>query len=289
MKKFLVLILTILFGSNIAMAEATYCCSVPENLSSPVARGLTNAMGCNFVAKKVAKSAIIKLLKRHSQGDYDVKIDSYSAIDLKKGKFKSAEVTGKNVNVKGIYISNLKMNTLCDFNWVDYNQKPAVFYTDVPVKFNAEISEDDLNKTLIDLGYIKKITDLNIGGVSFFKIDNVSFKLKNSKLYLIAHMKAPLLLGDKSIKFTFSGKLNIENGKIVLENVQSENLRNIDMGKFLEMMNSLNPFDMPLDIFKGTETTMSVEDVKIVENKICVNGIIVVKRSCNGQTEEEKQ
>lgn len=289
MKKILLLILMILLFSNVAMAQTTYCCSVPEKLSSPIARGVTNAMGCNLIAKKAAKTAIIKLLKRHSQGDYDVKIDSYSALDLKKGKFKSAEVVGKNVNVQGIYISNLKMNTICNYNWIDYNKKPAVFYTDVPVKFNAEISEDDLNKTLIDLGYIKKITDLNIAGVSFFKIDNVSFKLKNNKLYLIAHMKAPLLLGDKAIKLTFSGKLNIENGKIVLENLQSENLRNIDMSKFLDTVNALNPFDMPLDIFKGAETTLSVEDVKIVENKICVNGIIVVKRSCDGQTEEEKQ
>ena len=108
-------------------------------------------------------------------------------------------------------------------------------------------------------------------------------------MYIIAHLKAPLLLGDKSIKLTFSGKLNIENGKIVLENVQSESLRNIDMSKFLDMINSMNPFDIPLDIFKGAETTMSVSDVKVIENKIYVNGIIVVKRSCDGQTEEEKQ
>ncbi len=130
---------------------------------------------------------------------------------------------------------------------------------------------------------------MNFGGVSFFKVDNISFRIKNSKLYLIAHLKAPLLLGDKSIKLTFSGKLNIENGKIVLENVQSESLRNIDMSKFLDMINSMNPFDIPLDIFKGAETTMSVSDVKVIENKIYVNGIIVVKRSCDGQTEEEKQ
>lgn len=289
MKKFLAFITSILLLSNITMAQTTYCCSVPYELSSPIARSLTNAMGCNFVAKKTARIAIIKLLKRHSQGDYDVKINSYSAMDLKKGKFKSAEVIGKNLNVQGIYISELKMNTLCDYNWIDYSKKPAVFYTDVPVKFNAEISEDDLNKTLINLGYIKRIMDLNFGGVSFFKVDNISFKIKNSKLYLIAHLKAPLLLGDKSIKLTFSGKLNIENGKIILENVQSENLRNIDMSKFLDMINSMNPFDIPLDIFKGTETTMSVSDVKVIENKIYVNGIIVVKRSCDGQTEEEKQ
>lgn len=288
MKKLLLIILIMLFCSDVTMAQVKYCCSVPEDLSSPIARGLTNAVGCNLIAKKTAKVALTRLLKKNSEGEYNIKIDSFSAMDLKKGKFKSAEIEGENVSTHGVYISNIKMNTLCDYNRIDYSQKPAFFYTDIPLKFTAEITEDNLNKTLIDLGYIKKMTDINLGGISFFKIDNANIKLKNNKLYLIIHVKAPLLLGDKIIKIAFSGKPNVENGKIVLENVQSENLRNLDMTQFLHLINSLNPFEIPLNIFQGTDTVLSVDDIKIMENKIYVNGIIVVKRSCNGQTEKEK-
>ena len=80
----------------------------------------------------------------------------------------------------------------------------------------------------------------------------------------------------------------LENGKIVLENLSSENLRNINMSKFVDVINSMNPFDIPLEIFKGNDTTLSVNNVRIIENKICVDGIIVAKRSCDEQTKEEK-
>ena len=101
-------------------------------------------------------------------------------------------------------------------------------------------------------------------------------------------MKAPILMGERTVRFTFSGKLNVENGKIVLENLSSENLRNINMSKFVDVINSMNPFDIPLEIFKGNDTTLSVNNVRIIENKICVDGIIVAKRSCDEQTKEEK-
>lgn len=289
MKRLFIIFIAIILSVNTAHAQASYCCAVPEGLSSPIARGITNALGCNLLAKKAAKTAIIRVLKRNAEGDYDIKIDSYSGMDLKKGKFKSLEIEGKNLNNKGVYVSHVYMKTLCDYNYVDYWKHPAIFYTDVPVAFTAQISEDDLNKTLVDMGYIQKLTDLNIGGISFFKIDNVRFKLKRNKIYLIVQMKAPILMGERIVKFTFSGKLNVENGKILLENLESENLKNINMTKFVDIINSMNPFDIPLQIIRGSDSTLSINGIRIIDNKICVDGIIVVKRSCNGQTEEEKQ
>ena len=288
MKKIIILLMALIIGTLVVKAEETYCCAVPENLSSPIARGITNCLGCNQIAKKAAKIAIIKVLKRNAEGDYKIKIDSFSAMDLKHGKFKSIEIEGQNINARGIYVSSVMLKTLCEYNHVDYTQNPPVFYTDVPMSFSAVITEDNLNRTLIDLGYIKQLMDLNVGGISFFKIDNVIFKLKSNKIYLIAQMKAPILMGERTVRFTFSGKLNVENGKIVLENLSSENLRNINMSKFVDVINSMNPFDIPLEIFKGNDTTLSVNNVRIIENKICVDGIIVAKRSCDEQTKEEK-
>ena len=289
MKKLLILFLSLLFVHNFALAEVQYNCAVPEGLSSSVARGITNELGMNLLTKKAAKVAIIRLLKKNAQGDYDVKIDSYSAMDLKKGKFKSVKIDAQDINAKGVYVSSAHLETICPYNHVDYWQHPAIFYTDVPMTFNAVITEDNLNKTLIDMGYIQKITDIKLGNLSFFKVDNVEFKLKHNKIYLITYMKAPVLMGEKTIKMTFSGKLNIEDGKIVLENLQSENLRNIDLSKFVDMINELNPFDLPLKVFKGTDTILSIKNIKILDNKIYINGIMVVKRSIYGQKEEEKK
>ena len=289
MNKLFILFLSLLFVHNFALADVQYNCPVPEGLSSPLARGITNALGMNLLTKKAAKVAIVRLLKKNAQGNYDVKIDSYSAMDLKKGKFKSVKIDAKDINAKGVYVSSAHLETICPYNHVDYWQHPAIFYTDVPMTFNAVITEDNLNKTLIDMGYIQKITDIKLGNLSFFKVDNVEFKLKHNKIYLITYMKAPVLMGEKTIKMTFSGKLNIEDGKIVLENLQSENLRNIDLSKFVDMINELNPFDLPLKVFKGTDTILSIKNIKILDNKIYINGIMVVKRSIYGQKEEEKE
>ncbi len=289
MRRFLISLLMLLLLISPAFAQAEYGCQVPENLASPVARGITNALGFNFLTKKAAKTAMIKVLKRNAEGDYDVKIDSFSAMDLKKGKFKSLEIEGKNISTHGVYVSSVVMNTICDYNYVDYWKRPVIFYTDLPLYFKAEITEEDLNKTLVDLGYIKKLTDLNIAGVSLFTVDNVVFKMKNNKIYLIAQMKAPFLMGERVVKFTFSGKLNVENGKIVLDNLQSENLRNINLNAFVDIINSMNPFDLPLRIFRGADSTLSINNIKILDNKMYVDGIMVIKRSYNGQTKEETE
>lgn len=281
-KIFIISLISMFLSAGMISAQETYCCSVPDKLSNPVARGFTNALGMNLCAKKTAKVIIKRVLKKNADGEYDVKIDSFSAMDLKRGKFKSIEINGKNIASHGVYISSISLKSICNYNYIEYNKNPVIFHTDLPLAFSAMISEEDLNKTLIDLGYIKKIMDLDFGGISLFCINNIEFKLKNNKIYLIVQVRSPLLMGERLIKFSFAGKLNVENGRIVLENLASENLRNINLGKFVEKLNSLNPFDMPLQIFKGNDSTLSVNNVRVIDNKICIDGIIVIKRSHNG-------
>lgn len=277
-----------LFTQQGVKADELYCCGVPNWSMSCVGRVLTNAFGVNLAAKKVAKIAIKRALKHSAPGDYDVKIDSYSAKDLKQGKFKAVEIVGRNISMDGVYVSAATMKSLCEYNYVDYNKDPVIFHTDLPLAFTAEITADNLNKTFIDLGYIKKLSDLSFGNYSFFYVDDVAFKLKNNKLYLVTKMKAPLIMGEKIIKITFSGKLNVEDGKIVLENVSSENLRNVNLSGFVDMINNMNPFDIPLQVFKENHTILSIKSVRILDNKIYVDGIMVMKRSCYGQKEEKK-
>lgn len=280
MKKFLVLFSIILFSTMSVNAEAVtsdWNTSQTMDLAPSFSRVMTNALGMNFFARKTAAKIIKKKLNTVAPGDYDVNIDSYSAIDLKNGKFKSLNIHGSNISSKGFYVSAIDLNTLSDYNYIDYKSNPIQFKNDFPMSFTATISENDLNKTLINMGYIKKLTDINFVGISLFTVDNVAFKLKNNKIYLIAQMKAPFLMGEKLVKFTFSGKLNVENGKIVLDDVCSENLKNISLNKFVDKINNMNLFDLPLDVFKGTETNLSIKDVKIVDNKILVNGTIIVK------------
>jgi len=282
-------ILIVLFFTNTALAGELYSCSVPDWSLSPFARIITNAFGCNLAAQKTAKIIIKKLLKENADGDYQIKLDSYSAVDLKRGKFKSVEIYGEDISSEnGIYVSTLSLKTLCEYNHVDYTQDPIVFYTDVPMSFSIVLSEEDLNNTLIDVGYIKKMLEIDACNVPFFYLDNINFKIKHNKIYLIVQMKAPLLMGERKIKITLSGKLNVENGKIVLDNLESENLKGVNLSQFISLINKMNPFEIPLQIIKGNNSKLRVNNVRILDNKICIDGIIVMKRSLNGQKKEEK-
>lgn len=282
-------ILIVLFFTNAALAGELYSCSVPDWSLSPFARIITNAFGCNLAAQKTAKIIIKKLLKENADGDYQIKLDSYSAVDLKRGKFKSVEIYGEDISSEnGIYVSTLSLKTLCEYNHVDYTQDPIVFYTDVPMSFSIVLSEEDLNNTLIDVGYIKKMLEIDACNLPFFYLDNINFKIKHNKIYLIVQMKAPLLMGERKIKITLSGKLNVENGKIVLDNLESENLKGVNLSQFISLINKMNPFEIPLQIIKGNNSKLRVNNVRILDNKICIDGIIVMKRSLNGQKKEEK-
>ena len=74
----------------------------------------------------------------------------------------------------------------------------------------------------------------------------------------------------------------------MLDNLESENLKGVNLSQFISLINKMNPFEIPLQIIKGNNSKLRVNNVRILDNKICIDGIIVMKRSLNGQKKEEK-
>ena len=117
--------------------------------ASTLVRVTTNMFGYNFITRHIAQNVIKKALNKNVKGDYTVKIDSFSGVDLKKGKFRGLIIDGKDLCLEdSIYFSKLHLETTSNFNYVDYSKKPIVFKTDVPMDYVVEITEDDLNKTV---------------------------------------------------------------------------------------------------------------------------------------------
>lgn len=236
-------------------------------------RATTNAMGYNLIAKKVAATALKSALNKSAKGDYKIKFDSFSGVDLKKGKFKNLTIDGENISVNDeFFVSKMHLKTTSDFNYVDYTKDPIVFKTDFPMDFNIEITEEDLNKSLKSNSTISTISSI----LPFVSISTPKVTLNNNKMKIASAINLPL---GKSLKFSMSAGLKVENGKIVFTNVEASK-KNDFTDQLVNMMNKQDILEnINLNLFEGSETNVKIEKVKIKDKTIYVDGNLIVKKA----------
>ena len=267
-KIFIVSALAVSLSFGSAFAETQY------KTASPFVRFTTNLFGYNFFAKKIAQGVLKKTLKKSVDGEYKVKFDSFSGVDLKKGKFRGLTIDGENLSIDDhLFISNLHMETTSDFNYVEYNKEPMVFKTDVPFKYNIEVTEEDLNKSF-DTG---EVFDTISSLIPLVKIEKPSLNLENGKLKISSSFKFPFA---KPVKFSMSAGLKVVDGKIVMSDVKSSQSGNEFVKKLINLMNK-NDFleNLNLNIIDGADTVVKVENVDIKSKKLYVNGQFIIKKS----------
>ncbi len=278
MKKILLTIL-ILAAGQISFASCSQSCVAPYELTSGFSRFVSKATGQNFIAEKVGESLVKKAIKKDiTSGKIDVNLKSFSTRDLKAGKFKSLEITGKNVEVDGVYITYFNTKTLCDFNYVIQYKNGDVFVKeDIPVSASAIISEEDLNNTMNSSDYKRLVNDINnIGGtLNLFQIVSTSVKFKNGKMYYI--MKYALPFVRKPQEIVISADLCIHNGEIILANTElvNNNIK-LDVNNFSKILNYINPLDFSAKILENKNARFNVQNINISGDKISINGTITV-------------
>lgn len=258
---------------------STLKCSAPYDLTSGFSRGISTVTGQRFMAEKIGESLVKKAIKKNvTSGDVKVNLDSYSTRDLKAGRFKSLEINGKNVNIQGVYISSFNAKTLCNFNYIANDKKGNyIVKEDIPAAFKAEITEQDLNKTMNSADYRRMIDDINgIGGsLNIFQITSTSVKLKNGKMYYVLKYALPFVRKTKEL--VISADLNVENGQIVLANTSFLNNNTaLDVEKLSKLFNYINPLDFSAKILENKEAKVSVENVKITDGKINIDGKMTI-------------
>lgn len=279
MKK-IVLILAILALGNISLgANCEYTCVEPYDLSSSTSRFFSTITGQKYLSKKIGESLIKKAVKSNIiSGDVKAKLDSYSTIDLKAGRFKSIEVTGKNVNVQGIQISSFVAKTLCPFNYVTETKKGDVIVKeDMPIKIEAVITEENLNNTMQSSNYKRLVDNINsIGGnFNIFKINSTTVKLKNDKMYYIMNYSMPFVRKTKDV--VLIADLKVENGDIKLANTTFENSSiTLDVNKFSAILNYINPLDFSAKILENKNAKFKIENINITDGKVTVDGTMVI-------------
>lgn len=258
---------------------STQKCPAPYDLTSGFSRGMSTVTGQKFLSEKIGEKLVKKAIKKNiTSGDIKVDLDAYSVRDLKAGRFKSLEINGKNVDIQGVYISSFNAKTLCNFNYIANDKRGNyIVKEDIPASFNAIITEEDLNKTMLSSDYKRMIDDINsIGGnLNIFQITSTNIKLKNDKMYYVLKYSMPFVRKTKELVIT--ANLKVENGQIELANTSFlNNSMALDVDKLSKLINYINPLDFSAKILENKDAKFNIETVNISNGKITIDGNMTI-------------
>ncbi len=280
MKKILVLLGAIVISSGAAFSANCSSFKCPANPYSDDL-SISNVTGTNFLAERIANTIIKKQILRDSQGKYKVNLESYNIAALKKGIFKSLEITGEDTVTDGIYASMIKLRTVCDYNYIEINnkEKTTTFKEDFGMAYAVQFTESDLNKTMANSQYTDLIRKVNsIGNTTkMFNISSTSAKIINNKLVYVMRVAVPLLNLKKDV--AIQTDLKVRNGEIIIDEAElmTEAMK-VDVNKLLKLVNYLDPLDFSMELMKNKDANMQVKEVNIKDNKINVSGLITVAK-----------
>ena len=281
MKKIILLLGMLLLTNSVSMAACEYNCVEPYNMNSGFRTFLSGVSGLNFMTEKAAQRLLKREISKVAKNDFlEVKLDSYSSKDLKNGIFKSLSVSGRNVNINDIYMSDLYMSTLCDFNYIKQSDGDVVFMEDFPMSFKFVMKDSDINKTIKSNRYQKIINDLNNIANSYgvgLKISSSKISIKANKLYYVIGLSIPFV--RKEQRLIMNSDLCVKNGKIDFVNTKlvSDSFV-LDMKKVDFILNYLNPLDFSVNILDNKDAKVSVENVDIRNNSIVADGVVVIPK-----------
>lgn len=281
MKKIFLLLGMLLIANSSAMANCEYKCVAPYNMNNKFRTFVGAVSGVNLSAEKVGQKIIKKAFTKTASNDnLKVKLDSYSAKDLKNGIFKSLSIKGENVNINDIYLSYLELNTLCKFNYIKQVNNEIVFMEDFPMSFNIDLTATDINKTMQSKNYKRIISDLNKLGNSFgggLQIASTKVAIRSSKFYYIIGISIPFIKSEQ--KIVINSDLVVKNGKIDFVNTKLvSNAFSLDLKKIDFILNYLNPLDFSVNILDNKEAQVSVDSVSIQGNVIKTKGVVVIPK-----------
>ncbi len=283
MKKLVLLMAAVLFFSNSAWAGCDYVskCSPAAygNVSSNWQK-VSKYSGATFFTEQVANSIIKKELKKATKENFRVHIKSYSAKDLAQGRFKSLQISGKNLEIENAYITLFELKTLCNFNYVEFGKDYLRFKENMVMDFTMEISDFDLRRTMKSSGYLDMLNNTNISalGLTLLKLENADVKIKNNKLFFTLKVSSKLL--PMPVDMILKADLKVEDGQIVLTKVDFVNAyTRMDLSKAAYLLNILNPLTFSTDILENKKSKLSVQNVNIVGDKIIINGLVFIPKN----------
>lgn len=281
MKKIILLLGILLLANTASYAMCDYNCVPAYDMNSKFRTFVGGVSGVNLISEKVAQRALKREIAKVVKSDsMKVKIDSYSSKDLKNGIFKSMNVKAKNLSVNDIYLTNLEMNTLCDFNYIKQSAGDVVFMEDFPMAFKLRMSAADINNSMKSDKYQKIINDLNNLSNSYgvgLKISSTKIFIKANKIYYVLGISVPFI--RKEQKLIINADIRVRDGEIDFVNTKLlSNSFSLDLKKVDFILNYLNPLNFSVNILDNKDAKVSVENVDIKNNYIVADGVFIIPK-----------
>lgn len=280
-KKLILLISTIIFVVLPSFANCDYLnyCSDKGNItSSPIGQFFSDKTGVTFLAEQFVDNSIKNELKKYTNQDFNVDLKAFNLSDLINGNFKSLTVTGNNIEIQGVHISSLKVQTLCDFNSIDIKQNTIKLKENMVLGVWLEISEEDLRNTFSYNNYADEFnkTDLSSLGLYSCRIYPETIGISDGKLYFTINAVSA---GKHSpFDIAICGDIIVKDGNVIKSQINLINIfTGFDLTKFSNWLNPVQYMNFPVNIL-GYKAQVKIQNINLIENKAFINGIIFIPK-----------
>ena len=232
----------------------------------------------NPLAENIAEKAIKNTLKKEIQGKYKVNFDGYTLGSMKVGIFKNLVITGKKLKINDIEIPYVKLKSITDYNWIDYKQDPIVYKTDMTYAYEIHLSEESINIALKSQNYRKNIEKINKLAYPLFMIYDTTVKIKNDKLIIMMEYNLPLSPHKKNKVLKITTGFMVHENKIYAHKVALEDsYKKLPIDRITNLLNLLDPLTFTLSAIDTKKCNGRIENVKIIDDIIQINGKIFIK------------
>ena len=232
----------------------------------------------NPLVETVAQKVIKNSLKKSTGENFKVKFDGYTLYSMKQGVFKNLELEGDKFQISGIDVEYLKLKSITDYNKVNYKQNPAVIETDMIYAYELHLTESSINQALEHKDYKKNLDKINNITYPLFVLKDVDAKIKNNKLNVIMSYNFPISPSRKDKTFVVKTGLKVERNKISADDISIDSSYGaLSADKVTNLINILDPLTFALDLMNTKKCNARIENVKIIDNIIQINGKIYVK------------
>ena len=236
--------------------------------------------GINFLTKKIVETAIEKELKNELNSKFNADLNIFTLKRLKSGEFKNLLLTSDNFRYRAMSISDFKAETICPFNQIIYKNKKVYYPNDLPFKFNANITNNDIKNIIKSKEFQKQIqrSAVKINGFTTLEVQEPIVTIKNGQLEFSIPIRT--FLSNEPFIMNLNSNIEVANNKIMLKDTTfstNSNIINIDI--LGGIINQVNPVAFQINSIDSRYCKIYITSAKIQGNIIKTEGIFIINKN----------